>query len=507
MLNGILKRVTVATKARKARRGLRRRVATSDVHQEADRLVLAAFAPPGVLISNDLSIIQFRGETGPFLAPSPGVASFDLLRMIREELRLPLRQLIDEARVHRVSARKQGLQLGFDEDMRTLDLEVIPFVHASQQFFVVLFRMSVAQNERAEVTRAERAEQAANDYRDMLMHAPRAILITEGQGAIVFANHMAAEMFGRKLEELLTLTCEALLPERLRAEHRERRANFLRYPQHRESYRELKTFGLRKDGSEFPAVISLGAMLEGGKPLVVSFIRDVTLQHVAERQLRQYEARLKRIAFDAAITEERERRRIAADLHDGIGQSLALAQIKLTGLRDSAAEPLRSCMDEVIELLARSVLDTRTLTTELSPPMLYDLGIRDALSWLAEDIEKRQGIHVELSDDDSAKPLDELTAALVYRSVRELLMNVFKHSKSAGAHVALRREDDELEIDVVDTGVGFAVGDPAGASHNSGFGLFNVREQISRLGGTMSVVSKPGHGTHVSLRVPMRRPS
>ena len=507
MLKRLLKGVKVATargyKARLARRSLRRRALQVDVHREADRLVLARHAPPGVLITDDLSIIQFRGETGPFLAPSPGAASFDLLRMVRDELRQPLRLLIEQARHQHMSAGKHALQLGASEEDRTVDLEVIPFAHAGQQFFVVLFTMSAALHERS----TELAEHAAQGFRDMLVNAAQAIMMSESHGRIVFANHMCAEMFGRSREELLTLSCEVLLPERLRAEHRIWRANFLRYPQHHESYRDRKTFGLRNDGSEFPAVISLGTMADGGKRLIVSFIRDVTLQHVTELQVRQYEARLKRMAFEAAITEERERRRIAADLHDGIGQTLALAQIKLTGIRDSAAEVTRNGMDEVIELLARSVLDTRTLTTELSPPMLYDLGIRDALSWLAEDVERRQGIHIELSDDDSPKPLDELTAALVYRAVRELLMNVFKHSRCANANLALRREQDELEIDVVDAGVGFVTGDPALQQHVSGFGLFNVREQISRLGGTMSVVSTPGQGTHVSLRVPMRQPS
>lgn len=350
-------------------------------------------------------------------------------------------------------------------------------------------------------------EQIEHGFREMLLSAAQAITMTDSQGAIVFANHMAADTFGHSLEELRALSSDALVPERLRAEHRAQRANFLRYPQHQSSYRDLKTFGLRKDGREFPMVVNLGTMLGGGKPLVVNFITDVTLQHVAERQIRQYEARLKRMAFDAAVTEQRERRRIAADLHDGIGQALALAQIKLTGMRDTAPEPLRSGMDEIIELLARTVLDTRTLTTELSPPMLYDLGIKDALSWLVEDVEKRQGIHVELTDDDSPKPLDESTAALVYRAVRELLMNVFKHAKCTSANVALRRDQDHLEIDVVDTGIGFAVADAASQAHAGGFGLFNVREQISRLGGTMSVVSTPGHGTQVSLRVPMRQPS
>lgn len=386
---------------------------------------------------------------------------------------------------------------------------MIPIVHTARQLVAGVVRALPALSRLIKAKRAERGRaQVEHGFREMLMSAAQPITITDSQGVIVFANHMAADTFGHNLEELRSLSCEALLPERLRLEHRAQRANFLRYPQHRESYRDLKTFGLRRDGSEFPMVVNLGTMLgRGKKPLVVSFITDVTLQHVAEHQIRQYEARLKRMAFDAAVTEERERRRIAADLHDGIGQALALAQIKLTGMRDTAPEPLRAGMDEVIELLARSVLDTRTLTTELSPPMLYDLGIKDALSWLAEDVEKRQGIHIELTDDDSQKPLDESTAALVYRAVRELLMNVFKHSKCTSANVSLRRERDDLEIEVVDAGVGFAVADGGLQAHAGGFGLFNVREQISRLGGTVSVMSTPGHGTQVSLRVPMRQPS
>jgi PAS domain S-box-containing protein len=366
----------------------------------------------------------------------------------------------------------------------------------------------LALSDTTDAKRAERAvELAEHGFREMLMNAPQAITMTDGQSSIVFANHMAAETFGYSVEELRMFKCELLLPERLRVEYNAQLANFRRYPHHRDAYRDVKTLGLRKDGSEFPAMVNLGAMLRDGTTQVVSFITDITHHHVAERQIRQYQAQLQRMAFDAAVTEERERRRIAADLHDGIGQTLALAQIKLTSMRDAATDTTRPGMDEVIELLAKSVLDTRTLTFELSPPMLYDLGLKDALSWLAEEVEKRQGIQIELSDDDAPKALDESTAALVYRAVRELIMNVFKHSKSTHAKVSLRRDQDDLEIDVSDAGVGFASGESATQSPVGGFGLFNVREQISRLGGKMTVVSAPGQGTQVSLRVPMRQPT
>ena len=238
-------------------------------------------------------------------------------------------------------------------------------------------------------------------------------------------------------------------------------------------------------------------------PLVVSFVSDITRQRESEQKLRDYQDRIQRMAFDATLTEERERRRIAADLHDRIGQSLALAQIKLTSIREAVTGTPRDGVDKAVELIAQSINDTRTLSFELSPPVLYDLGIKEALSWLIEEVEKRHGIQVELIDDGTEKPLDDTTAALVFRAVRELLMNVFKHAQSASATVSLQRTSDHFEVEVADKGAGF---DPnaTAPSFGGGFGLFSVREQISRLGGTVQIASAPREGTRVSLRVPLK---
>ena len=150
-----------------------------DVHREADRLVLEEFAPPGVVIGDDLSIIQFRGKTGLFLEPSPGVASFDLLRMVHEDLRLPLRQAIDEARTSRTITRLKGLRLGFNEQARALDLEVIPFgaAHTSQLFFVILFKQLAPQADQLERVAAAEPE-APSEQMARELHSTRAYLQT-----------------------------------------------------------------------------------------------------------------------------------------------------------------------------------------------------------------------------------------------------------------------------------------------------------------------------------------
>jgi signal transduction histidine kinase len=221
-----------------------------------------------------------------------------------------------------------------------------------------------------------------------------------------------------------------------------------------------------------------------------------------EQKLREYQEELQGMAFDAAVVQERERRRIAVDLHDSIGQVLALAQIKLTALREDVKGAPRVTVDEVVKLLSQAIIDSRALVFALSPPVLYDLGLSAAISWLIEDVEAKHGMHVALTADSEDQPLDETTAVIVFRAVRELLMNVLKHAKSPSANVRLRRAGDHLEVVVEDAGVGFDSEAATSAARGGSFGLFSLREQIGRLGGTVEITSAKGKGTTACVRVP-----
>jgi signal transduction histidine kinase len=243
-------------------------------------------------------------------------------------------------------------------------------------------------------------------------------------------------------------------------------------------------------------------------PIVVAFVSDTTERHEAERRIQDYQEKLQEVAFESALSEERERRRIAQDLHDRVGQSLALARIKLEAVRGLGPREVRSAIAAAADLIGASIEDTRTLTFELAPPVLYDLGLKPALAWLCEDIEKRSGVHVEIVDDGSPPPFDDETSALLFRAVRELLTNVFKHAQTSTARITLERllpdetrAGEHFEIRVEDAGAGFDV-EQTVHGPNTGFGLFSVREQIVRLGGTVDIRSNPREGTLVSLRVP-----
>lgn len=269
--------------------------------------------------------------------------------------------------------------------------------------------------------------------------------------------------------------------------------------------RQQELFGLRKDGTGFPIEVSLSTVSqEGGPTMVLAFITDVTDRRKAEHEIRDYQDRLQRMAFDAALTEERERRRIAIELHDEIGQDLALAEIKLTAIRQEVSGAPLAAVEGAVELLERVLTKNRSLIFDLSPPVLYDLGLREALAWLAEDVEKRHGVRVEVTDDGADKPLDDATRALVFRAVRELVMNVLKHAHSPVAKVALTRTDDHFDIQVEDAGVGFDPEAKVDRPNGGGFGLLSVREQIARLGGTLAIESSPQLGTRVTVRVPLQ---
>jgi len=358
-----------------------------------------------------------------------------------------------------------------------------------------------------DITERARAQQTLQrrelEFHAILTTAAEAIVMVDGAGKVVFANQKATQLFGFEPGELIGLSGDTLVPERMRQVNAQRRAVLAAAP---ETRAQEELVGRRKDGTEFPVEVSVSSMArEGGAQLVLAFVSDLTRRRESESKIRDYQDKLQRMTFDAAVAEEQERRRIAVDLHDRIGQSLALAQIKLMSIEDTCSGAPRAAINAAVELLEQSVADTRDLMFELSPPILYDLGLLAALSWLAEDLETRLGLRIELHEESAHEPLDDTTAAVVFRAVRELLMNVFKHARVREARVSLREAGDDLRITVEDLGVGFDAKDEVLWTTGGGFGLLSVREQIRRLGGAVEVTSAKGGGTRVSIHVPRQK--
>jgi signal transduction histidine kinase len=220
--------------------------------------------------------------------------------------------------------------------------------------------------------------------------------------------------------------------------------------------------------------------------------------------LREREAELRSLASQLSLTEERERRRIATELHDHIGQTLALCKIKLGMLQESASAGLLESMDEIRKLIDQTIQYTRSLTSELSPPILYELGFEATVEWLGEKILKQYGILFHFEDDGQPKPICDEARVLLFQAVRELLVNVTKHAQARNVRVSIRRDGKDVRINVEDDGVGFHASEIGSYISRTGFGLFSIRERLNYIGGYLEVESEPGHGTLVTLVAPMK---
>jgi signal transduction histidine kinase len=224
------------------------------------------------------------------------------------------------------------------------------------------------------------------------------------------------------------------------------------------------------------------------------------------QELSDKEERLRGLMYQLAITEERERRQLAAELHDYLAQLLTLARMKIKQAQQyvyrSVGESNRYIV-ETDELLRKSVDYVRTLMAELYPVQLHELGLAAALRWLAGQM-PRHGLTVELSVNNESLALTTDRALILYQAVRELLMNIVKHAGVSYALVAVEVESECLFITVQDHGRGFAPSSLPPPSAGQHFGLESVRERMNNLGGTFVLDSTFGKGTRITLTVPLQ---
>lgn len=232
--------------------------------------------------------------------------------------------------------------------------------------------------------------------------------------------------------------------------------------------------------------------------------QEIIERKSVDEKIQVYQEQLRSLASELALLEERERRRIAVDLHDNIGQTLAISKIKLGELRELVSPSLVKQLNEVRDFIEQTIQYTRSLTFELSPPILYEVGFEAAVEWLAEQIQEQHNISVKFEDDKQPKPMEEEVRILLFKAVSELLMNVVKHAQARKAEVAIQREGSNMRITVEDNGVGFYISEASQIGGIGGFGLFSIRERLRHFGGSLQIQSEPGRGTRVTLLAPLK---
>jgi PAS domain S-box-containing protein len=329
-----------------------------------------------------------------------------------------------------------------------------------------------------------------------------AVVAVDRLGRIVELNRAAESLLGRERGAVLGRPLvELAVPERLRKRAAQ---SFDEFAVSAEPSSDCRRFGgtvLRASGEELAVDVAIAAFDPRIEDVFVLCARTALRRAEDVAGADKTRAQLRSLMTELLIAEERERRRLAQDLHDGLSQTLALAQIKLSSVRSTgrfrSAETLEA-LEELHGLITSADRSARSIGFELSPPSLHQLGLSPALLWLVETLHVRYGIAIEFDDGGHVRPMDEPRRVVVFRAIRELLINAAKHSGASQVRLKLRETTDGLLVCVEDEGVGMI----ENGDGRVGTGLLSIRERLAHIGGTLRIRSAPGRGTGIELEIP-----
>jgi PAS domain S-box-containing protein len=350
-----------------------------------------------------------------------------------------------------------------------------------------------------DISELKRAEEALAKSEEMLQglfdFAPDTVVVVDHDGLIVRVNAQVENMFGYRPGELVGDSIEALLPEKFRDAHVERRRSYLTEPHTRPMGAELELFGRRKDGSEFPVDIMLSPMDAEEGNVVIAVIRDITRRRRAEEAQKDYAVRLKLLSRRLMEVQEVERRNIALELHDEIGQLLTGLKLTLDLSSRVPAEEVGGQIDQAKDLVNELMVRVRNLSLDLRPAMLDDFGLLPTLLWHIEHYTAQTQVKVTFKHSGLERKRfapDIETAA--YRLVQEALTNIARHANVSEASVRIWTNQALLSIEVTDAGKGFDL-DVMATRETSG--VTGMRERITLLGGEFRIESQVGEGTRL----------
>ncbi len=237
---------------------------------------------------------------------------------------------------------------------------------------------------------------------------------------------------------------------------------------------------------------------------------DITRRKKAElklkenlKEIQQYQSKLKKLNIEITLIEEKEKRRIAENLHDSLGQTLSLAYLTLSSISvESTIDYIKDIIKTSLELLSKAISESRTLTYDLSPPILYELGLVPAINWKLEQLKKETNYEINFTNSSNKIVLSKEYNILLYRAVGELLANIHKHAKCSVVDIKIFANRNSFQILIEDNGVGFddkILKMPN--NHNVGFGLISITERIQNINGNFTIQSKIGEGTKANITI------
>jgi PAS domain S-box-containing protein len=358
-----------------------------------------------------------------------------------------------------------------------------------------------------DITERRRADEALQEselkFKTIFENAGGAIFIADRKtGEILECNTQAEMLLGCTRAEIIGMHQSEIHPWGEEEKYKKRFAAHVQKGHAVDYEGEVQ----HRDGRRIPVWITAQSLKIGGKDVILGLLMNITERKKAEEKLIENRAKLKSLASQLSLIEERERHRLATELHDQISQSLVMSKMKLDSLRYStSSSESAEVLEEVSDYLGQIIQDTRTLTFDLSSPILYELGFEAAVAeWLDEQIREKHGIKTEFEDDGQPKPLDDDILVLLFRNVRELLINVVKHANAKNVKVSIWKMDKNICVRVEDDGVGFDVTEVESmVTKKAKFGLFSIQERLESVGGHFEIKSKVGQGSKITMTAPL----
>jgi PAS domain S-box-containing protein len=347
-------------------------------------------------------------------------------------------------------------------------------------------------------------KRAEDLFQAMVEGAPNVMIMINEAGIITLVNTQTEKLFGYRREELQGRPAETLLPVRFRGHHAGLGANF----QHDLNVHTIgigqDMYGLRRDGSEMPVEISINPVITKEGHFVMASIIDISERKEGELRVQTYAEELRHMSQRLVEAQEMERRGIARELHDEVGQSLTAAGINLSDLQLQVGDgPLAVQLAEVSAIVARLLQQIRQLSLDLHPTVLDDLGIAPGFRWLVRERGARSGLDVTLHVAEDLPRFSSMVENTLFRVFQESLSNVLRHAQAKKLNVELRFEADNLILTIRDDGRGF---DPAVAHRRAleggSLGVLGMEERVRLAGGSIAIKSAVGEGTEIRVSLP-----
>jgi PAS domain S-box-containing protein len=360
----------------------------------------------------------------------------------------------------------------------------------------------------------EREREAIQKHFEYLVKFANDMIFLIGEDLhIIVANDRALEVYGYTREELPELTIDDLVaPHSLVA--------------HRQKIKDLSAGGHNlyqsvhqlKNGTTFPVEVSAVNITVEGQSYLQWIIRDITERKIAEQmlisakdemevkvaertsELARANAQLQSFAARMVRVQEEEKKRIARDLHDQIGQSLTALKLMISQATRLTSKQATPTLTEAQKVLSELMGQVREMSLNLRPSMLDDLGLLPALTWHFEKYQNQTKIKVIFNHKGLQRHFSPVIAETGYRVVQEALTNAAKYAGVTEVQIDAWADENTLTLRVEDSGRGFA---PAKIASNVSFGLRGMSERLSAVGGNLQVVSEPGSGTILTAVIPL----